>query len=119
MTSAATPPRELTTLSLLPQSLMHDWLTSFWERQGTLKIQHTDLTYGTSILGSDRLFQALAGYFRTYFQPLVPVEPGHIATSNGLSPMIEHVAAVISDPEDAWLIPAYVCLSHPTADRKD
>ncbi|GAA6039808.1 hypothetical protein NBRC10512_000769 [Rhodotorula toruloides] len=65
-----------------------------------------DLTYGTSILGSDRIFRALASYFSAYFEPVFPVEPKHIATSNGLSPMIEHVAAVISDPEDAWLLPA-------------
>lgn len=85
---------------------MHDWLTRFWERQGSLRIDHTDLTYGTSILGSDRLFKALSTYFQTYFNPLEPVLPKHIATSNGLSPMIEHVAAVVADPEDAWLIPA-------------
>lgn len=106
---------------------MHDWLTAFWERQGTLKIEQTvpstpvlslsmrelsltslaqDLTYGTSILGSDRIFRALASYFSAYFEPVFPVEPKHIATSNGLSPMIEHVAAVISDPDDAWLLPA-------------
>ncbi|BGP33386.1 hypothetical protein JCM10296v2_005186 [Rhodotorula toruloides] len=87
-------------------SLMHDWLTAFWEGQGTLKIERTDLTYGTSILGSDRVFRALAFYFSAYFKPVIPVEPKHIATSNGLSPMIEHVAAVTSDPEDAWLLPA-------------
>lgn len=85
---------------------MHDWLTRFWERQGSLRIDHTDLTYGTSILGSDRLFKALSTYFQSYFNPLEPVLPKHIATSNGLSPMIEHVAAVIADPAEAWLIPA-------------
>ncbi|POY72182.1 hypothetical protein BMF94_4819 [Rhodotorula taiwanensis] len=99
-------PDGIVNAGLAENSLMHDWLTTFWERQGTLKINHTDLTYGTSIFGSDRLFQALAGYFRSYFDPLTPVEPKHIATSNGLSPMFEHVAAVISDPADAWLIPA-------------
>lgn len=67
-----------------------------------------DLTYGTSIVGSERIFRALASYYSTYFKPVTPIEPKHIATSNGLSPMIEHVAAVISDPEDAWLLPAWV-----------
>lgn len=89
---------------------MHDWLTAFWQRKGALTIKHTDLTYATEILGSGRIFKALASFFGSYFDPLVPVAPDHIATSNGLSPMIEHVAAAISDPEDAWLIPAYVYL---------
>ncbi|TKA55526.1 hypothetical protein B0A53_02702 [Rhodotorula sp. CCFEE 5036] len=99
-------PEGIVNAGLAENSLMHDWLTRFWERQGSLRIDHTDLTYGTSILGSDRLFKALSTYFQTYFNPLEPVLPKHIATSNGLSPMIEHVAAVIADPEDAWLIPA-------------
>ncbi|GAA5879677.1 hypothetical protein JCM3774_002405 [Rhodotorula dairenensis] len=99
-------PEGIVNAGLAENSLMHDWLTRFWERQGSLKINHTDLTYGTSILGSDRLFQALSRYFQAYFNPLEPVLPKHIATSNGLSPMIEHVAAVVSDPEDAWLVPA-------------
>ncbi|GAA6050492.1 hypothetical protein NBRC10513_008149 [Rhodotorula toruloides] len=99
-------PDGIVNAGLAENSLMHDWLTAFWERQGTLKIERTDLTYGTSILGSDRIFRALASYFSTYFKPVIPVDPQHIATSNGLSPMIEHVAAVISDPEDAWLLPA-------------
>lgn len=87
---------------------MHDWLVTFWQQEGALAIDHTDLTYATSILGSKRIFKSLARFFSSYFDPLVPVEPTHIATSNGLSPMIEHIAAAISDPEDAWLIPACV-----------
>lgn len=108
---------------------MHDWLTALWERQGTLKINRTvcpflyflrgaisqptacvvqDLTYRPSILGSDRILRALASYLSTYFHPASPVKPEHIATSNGLSSMIEHLAAVISDPGDAWLLPASV-----------
>ncbi|BGO96333.1 hypothetical protein NBRC10512_000333 [Rhodotorula toruloides] len=90
---------------LAENSLMHDWLTTLWERKGSLKIERTDLTYGTSILGSHRLLRALAAYYSTYFKPASPGEPQHIATSNGLSSMIEHLAAVISDAEDAWLLP--------------
>ena len=85
---------------------MHEYLARFWERQGSLRITHTDLTYSTSVLGSDRLFRALSTYFQTYFDPLVPVLPKHIATSNGLGAMIEHVAAAISDPGEAWLVSA-------------
>ena len=85
---------------------MHEYLARFWERPGSLRITHTDLTYSTSVLGSDRLFKALSTYFQTYFNPLEPVLPKHIATSNGLGAMIEHIAAAISDPGEAWLVSA-------------
>ncbi|CEQ41537.1 SPOSA6832_03261, partial [Sporobolomyces salmonicolor] len=90
---------------LAENSLMHDFLYEFYERKYNLKIEHTDLTYGTSILGSSRIFNALSRYYSRYFAPHTPVDPAHIATSNGLSPMIEHLAAVISDAGDAWLLP--------------
>ncbi|BGP49569.1 hypothetical protein JCM10450v2_005463 [Rhodotorula kratochvilovae] len=91
---------------LAENSLLHDWLIAFWERQGTLKIEHADLTYGKSILGSDRIFTALGSLYAAHFKPHDEVKPEHIATSNGLSPMIEHLAAVTSDVGDEWLIPA-------------
>ncbi|GAA5879679.1 hypothetical protein JCM3774_002406 [Rhodotorula dairenensis] len=99
-------PNGIVNARLAENSLMHDSLARFWERQGSLRISHTDLTYGTSLLGSDRLLGSLSRYFQAYFKPSEPVLPGHIATSNGLSTMIEHVAAVVSDPDDAWLLPA-------------
>lgn len=70
-----------------------------------MKLEHTDLTYGKSILGSERIFSTLSNFYSRYFSPLVPVKPSHIATSNGMSPMIEHLATVISDEGDGWLLP--------------
>ncbi|GAA5870829.1 hypothetical protein JCM8547_001718 [Rhodosporidiobolus lusitaniae] len=86
-------------------SLMHPWLTAFFERQGSLKFEHTDLTYGQSIAGSDRLLAALSAFYSRYFDPLTPVNREHICTSNGLSSTIEHLASCISDPGDSWIIP--------------
>ncbi|GAA5873886.1 hypothetical protein JCM16303_002622 [Sporobolomyces ruberrimus] len=90
---------------LAENSLMHEWLQEFWSRTGVMKLEHEDLTYGKSILGSDRLFSALSSHYSRHFSPLVPVEPSHIATSNGMSSMIEHLATVISDAGDGWLLP--------------
>jgi aspartate/methionine/tyrosine aminotransferase len=70
-----------------------------------MKLEHTDLTYGKSILGSERIFETLSSFYSRYFSPLTPVKPSHIATSNGMSSMIEHLATVISDEEDGWLLP--------------
>ncbi|BGP17694.1 hypothetical protein JCM10213v2_005733 [Rhodosporidiobolus nylandii] len=91
---------------LAENSLLHEWLIEFFERKGSLKLEHTDLTYGTSILGSERIFSALAPLYARYFNPHTPVEARQIATSNGLSSMIEHLAACISDEGDSWIIPA-------------
>ncbi|GAA5904791.1 hypothetical protein JCM8208_001355 [Rhodotorula glutinis] len=91
---------------LAENSLLHDWLTEFWERPGTLKLDHTDLTYGKSIFGSDRIFAALGQLYKTHFRPHEPVEPSHIVTSNGLSPLISRLAAVTSDVGDDWIVPA-------------
>ncbi|KAG0657426.1 hypothetical protein C6P46_006500 [Rhodotorula mucilaginosa] len=99
-------PEGIVNAGLAENSLMHDYLARFWERPGSLRITHTDLTYSTSVLGSDRLFKALSTYFQTCFNPLEPVLPKHIATSNGLGAMIEHIAAAISDPGEAWLVSA-------------
>lgn len=71
-----------------------------------MNLHHTDMTYGKSILGSERLFNALSDYYSRYFSPLTPVKPDHIATSNGMSPMLEHLATVISDEGDGWLLPS-------------
>ncbi|GAA5824944.1 hypothetical protein JCM11251_006033 [Rhodosporidiobolus azoricus] len=89
-----------------PQSLLHDWLIAFFERQGTLKLLHTDLTYGQSILGSNRIFSALSSTYARFFNPVTPVKAEHICTSNGVSSMIEHLAACTADEGDCWLIPA-------------
>ncbi|GAA6019099.1 hypothetical protein JCM11491_002846 [Sporobolomyces phaffii] len=90
---------------LAENSLMHDWLQGFWARTGVMNLQHEDLTYGKSILGSERLFSALSGHYARYFAPLAPVRHEHIATSNGMSSMLEHLATVISDEGDGWLLP--------------
>ncbi|GAA5983427.1 hypothetical protein JCM11641_007845 [Rhodosporidiobolus odoratus] len=91
---------------LAENSLLHPWLTDFFEKKGSLKLEHTDLTYGTSILGSERIFAALASLYAKHFNPHAPLQSSHIAVSNGLSSMIEHLAACISDEGDSWLIPA-------------
>ncbi|GAA5907497.1 uncharacterized protein JCM6883_001224 [Sporobolomyces salmoneus] len=99
-------PEGVINAGLAENSLMNKWLQEFWARPGSMKLKDTDLTYGTSILGSERLFLALSSYYSRYFSPIVPVEPLHIATSNGMSPMLEHLATVISDEGDCWVLPA-------------
>ncbi|GAA5933492.1 uncharacterized protein JCM15063_001326 [Sporobolomyces koalae] len=107
-------PQGVVNAGLAENSLMHDCalslpslngLRAFWGRTGVMQLAHTDLTYGTSILGSDRLFSSLSSHYSRYFAPVAPVESAHIATSNGMSSMLEHLATVISDERDGWLLP--------------
>ncbi|GAA5906199.1 hypothetical protein JCM6882_006074 [Rhodosporidiobolus microsporus] len=101
-----TNPDGVVNAGLAENSLLHDWLIAFFERQGTLKLLHTDLTYGQSILGSNRILNALSDTYSRFFNPHKPVKPEHICTSNGLSSLIEHLAACTADVGDCWLIPA-------------
>lgn len=34
------------------------------------------------------------------------MEPSHLGTGNGLSAVLDHIASVICDPGEAWIIPA-------------
>ncbi|KAK4699704.1 hypothetical protein P7C70_g6555, partial [Phenoliferia sp. Uapishka_3] len=87
----------------LMQSLMHDWLTEFFER--SLRLNSTDFTYGTSLVGSTRIFAALDPFYQSYFNPRTAVLPNHLVCSNGLTTMIDTLATVICDRGEAWLLP--------------
>jgi 1-aminocyclopropane-1-carboxylate synthase len=102
---------------------MHDWLTEFFER--SLLLDHADFTYGrsvlpslrpprglicvlpagTSLVGSHRLFASLIPFYTTYIHPHVPLEASHIATANGLTTLLDHLASVLCDPGEAFIIP--------------
>ncbi|GAA6028536.1 hypothetical protein JCM8097_007269 [Rhodosporidiobolus ruineniae] len=96
-----------------PQSLMQDWTKAFFERPGTLKLVHTDFTYGQSVLGSNRLLSSLTAYYTRFFSPVTPVQPQHFCTSNGATSSIERLAACISDEGDSWLFPTPYYNSFP------
>lgn len=52
------------------------------------------------------MLSALSSTYSRFFNPASPVKPEHICTSNGLSSLIEHLAACTADAADCWLIPA-------------
>jgi hypothetical protein len=51
---------------------------------------------GDHLLGSTRLFKALANFFNKRFNPITPVEPGHILTGSGLTTMFVLAAHAFS-----------------------
>jgi hypothetical protein len=51
---------------------------------------------GDHLLGSTRLFKALANFFNKKFNLITPVEPGHILTGSGLTTMFVLAAHAFS-----------------------
>lgn len=64
----------------------------------------SDLTYGTSLVGSTRLFKALLDFYPRYFKPHTPLETRHIVVGNGLSSVLDHSSAVLANPGDAYIL---------------
>lgn len=72
-----------------------------------LQLVPTDLTYGTSLFGSHRLFAALCQHFNSsVFHPIRAVEPQHLITGPGCGPLLDQVFEHLCDPDDAVLIAA-------------
>lgn len=72
-----------------------------------LKLEPADLTYGTSLYGSTRLFAALAKHFnRPTFSPHVPVEPQHMLTGPGCGSLLDQIFEHIAGPGEGVLVAA-------------
>lgn len=72
-----------------------------------LQMQPTDLTYGTSLFGSHRLFATLCKHFNSAtFSPVRPVEPHHLITGPGCGPLLDQLAEHLAEPGDAMLVAA-------------
>lgn len=52
--------------------LLHDWMLKYFLEHFTIEI--SDLTHGTAVDGSERLFAALGPFFNKYFRPVMPVK---------------------------------------------
>lgn len=73
-----------------------------------LQLGPTDLTYGTSLYGSTRLFEALAKHYNNgaVFAPVHRVTPSQILTSVGCGPMLDQIFSHIADAGDVCLAAA-------------
>ncbi|KAE8233907.1 hypothetical protein CF326_g1055 [Tilletia indica] len=91
-------------LGIANNSLMEAELLQFANTHRTL--EPTDLTYGTSLFGSTRLFNALCHHFNTYFSPLKSVLPHHIITGPGCGSLLDQISTHVLDEGDAFLCAA-------------
>lgn len=72
-----------------------------------LPLDPTDLTYGTSLFGSTRLFGALSHHFnRPTFSPVTPVLEEHILTGPGCGPLLDQLFEHLAEPGQAALVAA-------------
>ncbi|PWN47890.1 PLP-dependent transferase [Violaceomyces palustris] len=92
-------------MGIANNSLMEDELLEYMHNN--FKIEAIDLTYGSSLFGSTRLFQALCTHYNSAdFSPKVPVLPKHILTSPGCGPLLDQIFEHLADPGDGVLVAA-------------
>ena len=77
------------------QSLMHADLLRFYEKN--LKLEQSDLTYGTALKGSTRLFAAFCKLFEEKFKPVVQVKAEHMVTGAGVGSLMDQLVALLCD----------------------
>lgn len=71
-----------------------------------LQLEQSDLTYGTALKGSTRLFSAFAHLFEKHFHPVLPVKTEHMVTGAGVGSLMDQLIALICDEGDGVLIAA-------------
>jgi len=94
-----TNPDGYISLGVAENTLMHSVLNDHIHKNLSLPTQ--DLTYGD---GQKQLRATLAKFFNKYFKPAAPIEPNHIAVTNGCTSAIEHMAWALGNPGDGFLL---------------
>ncbi|GAA98583.1 uncharacterized protein L969DRAFT_95185 [Mixia osmundae IAM 14324] len=97
-------PENPVSLGVAENSLMHEDLLA-WSRK-RFELTASDLTYGTALKGSARLFSALIPFFEQRFKNVKPILPQHIVTGAGVSAVIDQLMILLCDPSDGCLIAA-------------
>ncbi|CAD6912890.1 unnamed protein product [Tilletia controversa] len=99
-----TNPSGVVNLGIANNSLMEAELLQF--AKGHTALEPTDLTYGTSLFGSTRLFNAFCHHFNTYFSPFESVQPHHIITAPGCGSLLDQISTHLLDEGDSFLCAA-------------
>ncbi|KAK0568800.1 hypothetical protein OC861_001577 [Tilletia horrida] len=97
-------PGGVVNMGIANNSLMESELLQFANTHP--KLEAVDLTYGTSLFGSVRLFSALSDHFNTWFSPVEPVCAQHIITGPGCGSLLDQLSTHLLDEGDAFLAAA-------------
>jgi aspartate/methionine/tyrosine aminotransferase len=100
-----TNPHGIVNMAISNNYLLEPELLAFFG--ANLHLQKTDLTYGTSLFGSHRLFATLCKHFNSItFAPVRAVEPHHLITGPGCGPLLDQLAEHLCESGDGVLIAA-------------
>lgn len=97
-----TNPNGYVSLGVAENSLMHGTLSK--HIHNNLALSNPAFTYGDGTMGSKRLKAAVAGFLTKHLKPAKPIEPAHVAMTNGCSAAIEHLSWAFADPGDCFLL---------------
>ena len=97
-------PQGPVSLGVAENSLMHADLLQFYGKN--LKLDQSDLTYGTALKGSTRLFDSFVHLLNTRFAPVLPVDPTHMVTGAGVGSLMDQLIALLCDEGDGVLLAA-------------
>lgn len=100
-----TNPHGIVNMAISNNYLLEPELLTFFG--ANLQMQPTDLTYGTSLFGSHRLFATLCTLFNSStFNPIKPILSQHLITGPGCGPLLDQLAEHLAEPGDAMLVAA-------------
>lgn len=94
-----TNPSGYISLGVAENSLMHEKLSGHIHKN--LSLPTNEFTYGD---GKKRLKGTLARFLTRHFKPFNPIEPAHIAVTNGCSSAVEHASWAFGNPGDVFLL---------------
>lgn len=98
-------PKGTVNMAISNNYLLESELLDFFS--SNLQMMPTDLTYGTSLFGSHRLFASLCKHFNSaIFRPVMPLQASHLITGPGCGPLLDQVFEHLCEPEDGVLIAA-------------
>ncbi|KAF6803962.1 ACC synthase [Colletotrichum sojae] len=95
-------PTGYVSLGVAENSLMHEKLSEHIHKNLTLPAH--SLTYGDGMTGSKRLKASLARFMTDRFNPASTIQPEHVTFTNGCSSALEHLAWVLGNPGDGFLL---------------
>lgn len=102
---AARNPGGIVNMGIANNYLMEAELLDFFHRH--LELHPSDLTYGTSLFGSTRLFGAFCKHYNSpAFSPIKPVTPDQLLTGPGCGSLLDQIFEHLADAHDGVLIAA-------------
>ncbi|PWY93052.1 PLP-dependent transferase [Aspergillus sclerotioniger CBS 115572] len=97
-----TNPSGILSVGVAESTLLHDTLVEYINANIHLSTKH--LTYNNGSMGSNALRASISHFLNRHFNPIQPVEPGHILVTNGCSSALEHLSWTFLNPGDAILL---------------